>query len=99
MNDKIMLYLLNEKNVSEAAAKVICKTVCKYDDIKKEFETWLETRTFPEESGLRIEGYTAYDIAEREPSLDGIGVYNFMVTLRENPQKAKEYIDKGFPKK
>jgi len=28
-----------------------------------------------------------------------LGVFNFMVTLRDEPAKAKEYIDGGFKRK
>lgn len=48
---------------------------------------------------IKIEGYTAKKIHEIAPKLDASGVYQFMITLCENPQKAKEYIKKGFPRK
>ena len=32
-------------------------------------------------------------------SMDGVGIYNFMVSLRERPDKAKRIIAEGFPRK
>lgn len=45
---------------------------------------------------MEIGGYTAKTIHEIAPQLVGIGVYNFLVTLRDDPEGAKEIIDEGF---
>lgn len=31
--------------------------------------------------------------------MNGVGVYNFLVTLRDNPVLAKQTIAEGFPRK
>ena len=92
-------YLLNEKQMTEVVAAMTEKKVSKYDDIRNEFEFWLENRSYNVDVPLSIEGYTAQDIYNLAPFLDGVGVFNFMVTLRDNPAKAKEYIDGGFKQK
>jgi len=97
--DRIIKYFCEEKGTTEVVAKTLSKTIMKYDDIKEEFLEWLETRAFDFESPIIIEGYTAKQVSEIEPSMDAAGIYNFMVTLREQPEKAKEYIRKGFPRK
>jgi hypothetical protein len=48
---------------------------------------------------LAVGGYTAQDINNLAPFMDGLGVFTFMVTLREDPAKAKEYIEGGFKRK
>jgi hypothetical protein len=97
--EKIVKYFIEEKGTTDAVAKVLSKTIMKYGDLRDEFILWLETRTLDHESPVVIEGYTAKQVSEIEPSLDVAGIYNFMVTLREQPDKAKEYIRKGFPRK
>jgi uncharacterized membrane protein len=97
--DEIMDYLQKEKNMSSVVAERTTKKVTKYDDIRTEFENWIVTKTYSDRSPLTIEGYTAKSIFELAPFLDGLGVFNFLVTLREQPDKAKKYIADGFPRK
>jgi hypothetical protein len=94
-----MDYLLNEKEQKPAVAAKLEEKVSRHDDIRQEFEEWLATRTYRENSPLVIEGYTARDIFQLAPTLDGIGVYNFLVTLRDNPEWAHEHIAGGFKHK
>ncbi len=96
---EIIDYLVNEKGVTMIVATVLAKSFEKYPEIKQEFISWIKERNFKEEDAIKIEGYTAKRIHEIAPELDASGVYQFMITLRENPQKAKEYIQKGFPRK
>ena len=96
MDLNIYNYLVNEKNNSEAVASTITEKVCRHEDIKNEFLKWLERRNYDFDNPLTISGYTAKDIVKMAPFMDGIGVYTFMVTLREKPDKAKQYIEEGF---
>lgn len=97
--EKIVRYFIEEKSVTEVVAKVLAKPLCKYADIQHEFIYWLDNRTFDIPNALVINGYSAGKIHETAPFLDAAGVYNFMVTLRDNPKKAEDYIKKGFPRK
>lgn len=97
--EKIIAYFVDEKETTEAVAKILTKTIMKYEDLQKEFLEWIEIRNFDFEDPVIIEGYTAKKVYAIEPSLDAAGVYNFMVTLREEPDKAKGYIKRGFPTK
>jgi uncharacterized membrane protein len=94
-----MEYLFNEKQMTEVVAARTEKKVTKYADIRKEFELWIKNKTYNTESPLVIGGYTAQDIYKLAPFMDGLGVFNFMVTLREDPEKAREYIADGFKRK
>lgn len=95
--DKIKKYLYEEKGVTEVVAEILYEDLSKYSDIKEEFLMWLDKRTFDLPNPIEINGYTAKKTYDINPSFDAIGVYSFMVTLRDNPQKAQAYIERGFP--
>lgn len=95
--DAIFDYFVTQKNETLVVAKILAKTIEKYDDIKEGFMSWLNTGEYsiiPE-----VDGYNAVKIHEMQPHLDASGVYQFLVTLRDNPQKAQEYIDNNFSRK
>lgn len=95
MEERIEKYLVEERGVkSDVVRGMLRKKVMKYDDIAEEFNRWLETRVY--EDGVGIGMYTARKIHEMAPRLDGIGVFNFLVTLRDDPEEAKRFIDEGF---
>lgn len=97
--NRIEEYCIHEKHTSQPVATLLAKKISKYDDIKEEFEWWLENRRYKIDSSLIIGGYTAEMISRMVPHLDSVGVYNFLILLRENPQKATQYIEDGFPRK
>ena len=98
MKDKILKYYIEEKKVTPVVANVLLKKILKYEDIANEFSMYLDTRSFDFENALVIEGYTAKKLSEISP-LDAAGVYAFMVTLRDDKEKAFDTIKKGFPRK
>lgn len=65
-------------------------------DIASELVRWLKTKEYPVDNAIEVEGYTARKIAQMAPILDGVGAYNFLITLREKPERAKKYITEGF---
>lgn len=96
METKIDNYLREEKQIdSELVREMLIKKITKHDDILQEFMQWLEARNY-EHAQVVIDGYNAQKIYELAPQLDGIGVYNFLVTLRDEPQEAQAIIDEGF---
>lgn len=97
--DKIKAYFITEKNTTEIVADLLTKKISKYSDIKEEFVFWLENRKLKPENLLIINGYTAEKIQTLAPHLDIAGVYNFMVTLRDDPKAAETIIKNGFPRK
>lgn len=95
MEERIEKYLVEERGVkSDVVRGMLREKVMKYDDIAEEFNRWLETRVY--EDGVGIGVYTARKIHEMTSRLDGIGVFNFLVTLRDDPEEAKRFIDEGF---
>lgn len=99
MKERIEKYFIEEKKVTGAVAKVLSALLLKYVDIAEEFCYWLEKREYKKDGQIRISGYSAKDISLLAPHFDAAGVYNFMVTLRDNPKKAAETIENKFPSK
>lgn len=97
--EKIIHYFTVEKGVTEVVAKVLLKTLSKYPDIESEFIYWIDNRNYNAPNAVEIAGYSAEKVSKIAPSLDAAGVYNFMVTLRDDPEKAQYYLKNGFPRK
>lgn len=97
--DKIMEYLIDERDNSEVSARLILRSLSKYNDIMEEFSNWINSRIYPKQNAISVEGYTARDISQIAPFMDGAGVYSFLVTLRDEPVKAKEIMRNGFRRK
>ena len=97
--EKIINYLVNERNQKQEVAAKIASPFERHDDICVELENWIERREYTRDNPLMVEGYTAKMISELAPFMDGVGVYNFMVTLRERPENGKRIIVEGFPRK
>ncbi len=68
----------------------------KHSDIKGEFEEWISTGSYKETDAIEVEGYTAKSLAEISEYLDGEGAFSLLVQLREDPDKAKDRISRGF---
>jgi len=83
----------------EYAVQKNIKSFERNPDIAAEFIEWLNTGKYKEDDPLSIEGYTARDIVTLADFLEGAGAFNFLITLRERPEKAKGYIRDGFKMK
>lgn len=95
--ERIVTYFMEQKQMTSVVAKVLAKKLVKYEDIKKEFYNWIITNSFECNDPVEVNGYTAQKVHDLAPQLDGSGVYSFLVTMRDKPEKAQEYINKGFP--
>ena len=97
--ESIKNYLINERNQKPEVAAKIAAPFAKHDDIRAEFEKWLEHREYKQDNPIIVEGYTAEMIFKLAPFMDGVGVYNFLITLRERPENGKRIISEGFKRK
>ena len=97
--ETIINYLIAERNQKSAVAAKIALPFEKHDDIRAELEKWIEKREYPQDNPLIVEGYTAEAISKLASFMDGVGVYNFLVTLRERPDNGKRIIAEGFKRK
>ena len=92
-------YFVKEKGLTDIAASILIKKLEKYSDISEEFDYWLAYGKYRDDNAIEINGYSAKQISEIAPHLDAAGVYGFMVTLRDDPEKAKQIITDNFPVK
>ena len=97
--EKIIDYLVNERNKKPMVAVKVTASFEQHDDIRAELEVWVARREYPVFDCVTVEGYTAAAISKLAPFMDGVGVYNFLVTLRERPDNGKKIIAAGFPRK
>lgn len=97
--EQILHYLETTKKLPKPVAQVLAKNLCKYPDIAQEFEQYINTGKYPEDMALSVHGYTALMVHKKAPFLDETGVYGFLVTARDDPQKADHYFTTGFPRK
>ncbi|MCL2745196.1 MAG: hypothetical protein FWE67_15240 [Planctomycetaceae bacterium] len=97
--ETIKNYLISVRNQKPEVVAKITQPLERHDDIRLELEQWIEKQKYSQDNPLTVEGYTAEAIAKLAPFMDGVGVYNFMVTLRERPDNAKRIIAEGFPRK
>ena len=97
--EKVINYLVSERNQKPEVASKITSAFERHADIRAELEKWLERREYAQDNPLVVEGYTADMISKLAPFMDGVGVYNFLVTLRERPENGKRIISEGFKRK
>ena len=97
--ETIINYLMNERGQKLQVAAKIAAPLEKHCDIRAELEQWIVKREYAQDNPLSIEGYTAEKIAKLAPFMDGVGAYNFLVTLRERPENGKRIIAEGFKRK
>lgn len=71
----------------------------RHPDIAAEFMDWLHTKQYRTENAVSVRGYTAEAIFEKAPFLNGAGAFNFLITLRESPEKAEAILAEGFKRK
>ena len=96
---KITNYLITARNQKPEVAAKIASPFERHADIRAELEKWIELQEYPKDNPLTIEGYTAEMISKLAPFMDGVGAYNFLVTLRERPENGKRIIAEGFKRK
>lgn len=97
--DTIRKYLMDEKKESTIILERNIVRFGKHPDIAAEFSEWIRTKCYRTELAVSVEGYTAKKIYEIAPFLNGLGVFNFLIALREQPENAKAQIKAGFPRK
>ena len=94
--EKLRKHLIDELGQSEEAALQVAKKISKHDDILEELEHWIDNRELQKSNPLRVEGYAAEDISKLAPFMETVGLYSFLVTLRERPEVGKIIISNGF---
>ena len=95
----IRTYLIEQKKMPAVVADRTAEKLARHPDISVELVHWILSNEYQSNSPVVVEGYTGADIVKLAPFLDGVGVFTFLVSLREQPEKAKAQIAAGFPRK
>lgn len=95
----IRKYLIEEKKMPAVVADRTAEKLERHPDISAELVHWILSKEYKSNAPLIVEGYTAADIVKLAPFMDGVGVFTFLVSLREQPERAKAQIAAGFPRK
>lgn len=96
-NIGITEYALYHLHLSPARAAKAYKKLSEYPDILNEFYQYIMTETYPQ-TPIEVEGYTAEYLVAHFP-LSPLGAYNYLIYLREMPQKALADLKAGLPTK
>ena len=91
-------YLISEGD-GLIVIKQLYKPLSRHEDILGELCQCIRQDSFEIDNPITVEGYTAKDIHERAKFMNYMGIYLFLVSLREQPEWAKEQIQKGWPRK
>lgn len=98
--EKIKKYLSEKESTTDVVVKRLVERYHDHPDIANEFEYWIRKKQFIEENPVTESGYTAKRLYEEYGNILEIqGVFSLLITLREEPDKALNYIKKGFPRK
>ena len=95
--EQIRNYLLSKGSLSERRADMAISKLERHKDIYLEFAEYVANDAFPQ-AGLSVAGYTAAFLNQNYP-LSPLGAYNYLIYLREMPQKALEDLKAGLPRK
>ena len=93
--EQIRNYLLSDGGLSERRADMTISKLARHKDIYLEFSEYVAKKAFPEE-GISVAGYTAEVLNQNYP-LSPLGAYNYLIYLREMPEKALADLKAGLP--
>lgn len=97
-DSNILNILKNRYNMSEKRAALTIHDFIEYEDIYKEFTTVITSGRYAEpSSAVNIEGYTAELLVFKYP-LSLVGAYDYLIYLRESPEKALKELKKSLPR-
>ena len=86
-------------NIPKMLIQYKISRISKHPDIEAEFEQWILYKEYCENNPVKVEGYTAKQIATLSKYMDGEGAFMQLIDLRENPKSAIEQIKSGFKMK
>jgi len=96
---KIIEEYYNQVNVMPLLISKKISKLQRHADIQKEFEYWIENKTYISVNTVTVNDYTAQKLATLSEFIDGEGAFMLLIELRENPEKAMRRISDGFQMK
>lgn len=106
-NKEIENYLKNDLEMSQELVNGQMQRFKRNEDIFDEFKYWFynfknghnDASNFVVENPVEVQGYTAYILYEKfGDRLHGIGIFNLLISLRENPEEALDLIKRDLPR-
>ena len=91
-------YLLHQMNLSQTRAEKSYEKIARYTDIRKEFYQYIMDNEVFTSNPIKVEGFTAQYLETNYP-LSVLGAYNYLIYLREMPEKALADLKTGLPTK
>ena len=93
-------YIQQKYGCSEKRSRVMVSQMLPYNDIFEEFFNYALVGKFckKDKSQIEICGYTA-EVLNRDFNLSPLGAYNFLVYLKEEPERAIADLKAGLPRK
>lgn len=92
----IVEYILHRMKLSQTRAEKSYEKIARYADIRKEFYQYImDDEVFPS-NPIKVEGFTAHHLTTNYP-LSVLGAYNYLIYLREMPDKALADLKAGLP--
>ena len=93
-------YIQQKYGYSEKRSRVMVDQMLPYSDIFEEFFNYSRVGKFrkTDESQVEICGYTA-EVLNRDFNLSPLGAYNFLVYLKEEPERAIADLKTGLQRK
>ena len=89
-------YILHHMKLSQTRAEKSYEKIARYADIRKEFYQFImDDEVFPS-NPIKVEGFSAHHLATNYP-LSALGAYNYLIYLREMPEKALADLKAGLP--
>lgn len=95
---KLIESFYTENNIPAVLLKQKIDKFNRHGDIAKEFEYWIEHKSYLKD-GCIVNGYSAAKLAELSEYLNGEGSFIMLIELREEPEKAVKRIQEGFKRK
>lgn len=91
-------YILHHMKLSQTRAEKSYEKIARHADIRKEFYQYIMDDEEFTPNPIKVEGYTAQHLATNYP-LSVLGAYNYLIYLREMPEKALADLKAGLPTK
>lgn len=89
-------YILHRMKLSQTRAEKSYEKIARYTDICKEFYQYIMDDEVFTPNPIKVEGFTAQHLATNYP-LSALGAYNYLIYLREMPEKALADLKVGLP--
>lgn len=98
--DMLCRYIMQKYGYSEKRAKAMVSQMAPYHDIFEEFFNYARVGEFQKEDRTQtvVCGYTAERLVS-EYNLSPLGAYNYLVYLKEEPQRALQDLKDDLPRK